>query len=48
MLALDRADKSLMHFWAAISEGSCGSGDPRNLSTISRTWDPEDPSEKKP
>jgi hypothetical protein len=28
MLALDGAEKSLMHLWAAISVGLCGSGDP--------------------
>jgi hypothetical protein len=28
MLALDGAEKSLMHFWAAIIAGSCGGGDP--------------------
>jgi hypothetical protein len=28
MLALDRAEKSLMHLRAAISVGSCGGGDP--------------------
>jgi hypothetical protein len=28
MLALDGAKKLLMHLWAAISAGSCGSGDP--------------------
>jgi hypothetical protein len=28
MLALDGAEKSLMHFRAAINVGSCGSGDP--------------------
>jgi hypothetical protein len=27
-LALDGAEKSLMHFRAAISAGSCGGGDP--------------------
>jgi hypothetical protein len=27
-LALDEAEKSLLHFWAAISAGSCGGGDP--------------------
>jgi hypothetical protein len=27
-LALDGAEKSLMHFWAAISAGSCGGADP--------------------
>jgi hypothetical protein len=27
-LALDGAEKSLMHFWAAISVGLCGGGDP--------------------
>jgi hypothetical protein len=27
-LALDGAEKSLMHLRAAISMGSCGSGDP--------------------
>jgi hypothetical protein len=46
MLALDGAEKSLMHFQAAINAGSCGSGGPRNLSTNSRMWDPEDPSEE--
>jgi hypothetical protein len=46
MLALDRAEKSLMHFRAAISVGSCSGGDPCNLSTISWTWDPEDPGEE--
>jgi hypothetical protein len=30
-LALDGAEKSLMHFQAAISAGSCGGGDPQNL-----------------
>jgi hypothetical protein len=35
-LLLDGAEKSLMHFWPAICAGSCGSGDPWNLSTISR------------
>jgi hypothetical protein len=44
-LALDRAEKSLMHLRAAISAGSYGSGDPQNLSTISQTWDPKDPGE---
>jgi hypothetical protein len=28
MLALDGAEKLLMHLWAAISAGSCGGGDP--------------------
>jgi hypothetical protein len=28
MLALDGAEKSLMHLQTAISEGSCGGGDP--------------------
>jgi hypothetical protein len=28
MLELDRAEKSLMHLWTAISAGSCGGGDP--------------------
>jgi hypothetical protein len=46
MLALDRAEKSLVHLQAAISAGSCGNGDPQNLSTISRTWDLEDPGEE--
>jgi hypothetical protein len=46
MLALDRTKKSLMHLRAAISVGSCGGGDPQNLSTISQTWDPEDPGEE--
>jgi hypothetical protein len=45
-LALDGVEKSLLHLRAAISAGSCGGGDPRNLSTISRTWDLEDPSEE--
>jgi hypothetical protein len=45
-LALDGAEKSLMHLRAAISVGSCGGGDPQNLSTISRTWDLEDPGEE--
>jgi hypothetical protein len=27
-LALDKAEKSLMHLLAAISAGSCGGGDP--------------------
>jgi hypothetical protein len=36
----------LMHFWAAIRAGSCGGGDLQNLSTIYRTWDPEDPGEE--
>jgi uncharacterized membrane protein len=45
-LALDGAEKSLMHFRAAISAGSCGGGDTRNLSTISQTWDPKDPGEE--
>jgi hypothetical protein len=45
-LALDGAEKSLMHLRAAISAGLCGGGDPRNLSTNSRTWDPEDPGEE--
>jgi hypothetical protein len=27
-LALDGAEKSLTHFWAAISVGLCGGGDP--------------------
>jgi hypothetical protein len=27
-LALDKAEKSLMHFRAAISAGLCGGGDP--------------------
>jgi hypothetical protein len=26
-LALDEAEKLLMHFWAAINAGSCGGGD---------------------
>jgi hypothetical protein len=46
MLALDGAKKSFMHFRPAISAGSCGNGEPYNLSTISRTWDPEDPGEE--
>jgi hypothetical protein len=45
-LLLDEAEKSLMHFQPAIYEGSCGGGDPRNLSTISRTCDPKDPGEE--
>jgi hypothetical protein len=45
-LALDAAEKSLMQIWAAISVGSCGSGDPWNLSTIYGTWDPDDPGEE--
>jgi hypothetical protein len=31
-----------MHLLAAISVGSCGGGDPLNLTTISQRWDPED------
>jgi hypothetical protein len=27
-LALDGAEKLLMHLWVAISMGSCGNGDP--------------------
>jgi hypothetical protein len=46
MLALDGAEKSLMNFWAAISAGLCSGGDPSNLSTIARTWDPYDSSEE--
>jgi hypothetical protein len=46
MLALDGAEKSLMQPQTAISAGSRGGGDPWNLSTISRTWDPEDPGEE--
>jgi hypothetical protein len=38
-LLLDRAEKSLMHFQPAICVGSCGGGDPLNLSTISRMCD---------
>jgi hypothetical protein len=45
-LELDGADKSLMHLQVAINAGSCGGGDPWNLSTISRTWDPKDPDEE--
>jgi hypothetical protein len=45
-LALDGADKSLMHLQASISAGLCGGGDPWNLSTTSRTWDLEDPGEE--
>jgi hypothetical protein len=45
-LALDEAEKSLMHLRAAINAGLCGGADPRNLLTVSRTWDPEDPSEE--
>jgi hypothetical protein len=45
-LALDGAEKSLMHLRVAISAASCGSGGPQNLSTISRTWDSEDPGEE--
>jgi hypothetical protein len=45
-LALDRAEKSLMHLRVAISTGSCGGSDPQNLSIISQTWDPEDPDEE--
>jgi hypothetical protein len=45
-LALDGAEKSLMHLRAAISAGLCGGGDPWNLWTISQTWDPEDPDEE--
>jgi hypothetical protein len=45
-LALDEAKKLLMHFQAAFSAGSCGGGDPWNLSTISRMWDPKDPGEE--
>jgi hypothetical protein len=45
-LALDEVEKSLMHFWAAISAGLCGGGDPGNFLTISRTWDSEDPGEE--
>jgi hypothetical protein len=44
MVALDGAEKSLMYLREAIKAVSCGGGDPRNLSTISQTWDPEDPS----
>jgi hypothetical protein len=46
ILALDGVEKSLMHIRAAISAGSCGGGDPRNLSTIYWMWDPEDPGEE--
>jgi hypothetical protein len=45
-LALDGGEKSLMDLRTTISAGSCGGGDPRNLSTISRTLDPEDPGEE--
>jgi hypothetical protein len=45
-LALDRAKKSLMHLRAAITVGSCGGGDPWNLSIISQTWDSEYPVEE--
>jgi hypothetical protein len=45
-LALDGVEKLLMHLQAAIRVGSCGGGDPRNLSTISQMWDPEDPGEE--
>jgi hypothetical protein len=45
-LALDGAEKSLMHFRVAINVGSCGSGYPLNLSTMSQKWDPEDPGEE--
>jgi hypothetical protein len=43
---LDGAEKSLMYFRAAISADSCGGRDTQNLSTISRTWDLEDPGEE--
>jgi hypothetical protein len=46
MLALDGAKKSLMHLRVAISAGSCGGGDPLNLSTIPQMWDLEDPGEE--
>jgi hypothetical protein len=46
MLALDIAEKSLMHLRVAICVGSCGGSDPRNLSTISQTWDLKDPGEE--
>jgi hypothetical protein len=45
-LALDGAEKSLVNLRAAISAGSCGGGDPYNLSTISRMWDLKDPGEE--
>jgi hypothetical protein len=45
-LALDGVGKSFMHFQAAISAGSCGGGDPRNLSTISQMWDSKNPGEE--
>jgi hypothetical protein len=45
-LALDGAEKLLMHLRADISACSCGGGDPWNLSAIFWTWDPEDPSEE--
>jgi hypothetical protein len=45
-LAQDGAEKSLMHLWAAISAGSCGSDEPWNWLTISRTWDLKDPGEE--
>jgi hypothetical protein len=45
-LLLDGAKKSLMHFQPAICAGSCGGGDPCNLSTISQTCNLEDPGEE--
>jgi hypothetical protein len=45
-LALVGTEKSLMPLWAAINAGSFGGADPYNSSTISRTWDPEDPGEE--
>jgi hypothetical protein len=45
-LLLDGAKKSSMHFRAAICVGSSGGGDPRNMSTISRTCNPKDPGEE--
>jgi hypothetical protein len=35
-----------MHFQLAICAGSCGGGDPYNLSTVSQTCDLEDPVEE--
>jgi hypothetical protein len=45
-LLLDGAEKSLMHFQAAICAGSSGGGNLSNLSTISWTRDLEDPAEE--
>jgi hypothetical protein len=45
-IATGRSRKVINELPATICVGYCGGGDPKNLSTISRTWDPEDPVEE--